>query len=177
MLSIFMLFQHRIGRSIARKDVTSEMRLRLPEWLMEMALLLQNNNVQVSIRKSIDTAPVVLRQELIKLSERLSAAPDKLTSYTEFCAGFDVPEIQNCMKMLHAISESGTGDANVQIRNLIRQTNELQNEADELRNKSLAFKVKMIFSYPVAAATVKLLVDMTIGMVFMFAMLGNVGGM
>jgi hypothetical protein len=34
----------------------------------------------------------------------------------------------------------------------------------------------MIFSYPVIAATVKLLIDLTVGMIMMFHMLGSMGG-
>ena len=53
------------------------------------------------------------------------------------------------MKMLYAISESGTGDAKVQIQNLLVQVQEMRNRAAERRNKSSAFQVKMLYSYPV----------------------------
>lgn len=45
--------------------------LALPGWFMELALLLQNNNVQVSIEKSKNSAPPVLRYEIECLEERL----------------------------------------------------------------------------------------------------------
>lgn len=176
LIAAFMLMQHKIGYSLAKKDVNSELYLALPQWLMEIALLLQTNNVQVSIVKSMEQAPVVLRYELEQLVQRLQEQPDKLSSYTDFCKNFDVPEVQSCMKMLHAISESGTGNAQVQINNLIQRVNEMQNMADNIRNESIAFKAKMIFSYPVLAATVKLLIDLTVGMVYMMSMLGSMGG-
>ena len=80
------------------------------------------------------------------------------------------------MKMLHAVAEMGTGDAVTQINHLILHVNEMQNRAEEIRNGKIAFGQKMIFSYPVIAATVKLLIDLTIGMTMMFQMLGNMGG-
>lgn len=177
LIAVFLLFQHRIGYNIASKDVTQELYLTLPQWLMNMALLLQNNNVQVSIAKSINGAPEVLREELYRLTERLEEAPDQLSSYTEFCSRFDVPETQSCMKMLHAIAESGTGSAKTQIHNLLHRVSEMQNVTDRIQDENIAFKMKMIFSYPVMAATVKLLADMTYGMVFVFQMLANMGGM
>ena len=143
---------------------------------MEMALLLQNNNVQVSIMKSVPGAPAVLRPELLKLVERLREEPGRLSSYTSFCKDFDVPEIQSCMKMLHAVSESGTGDAKIQIHNLLQRVNEMRTQADEIRDKNAAFQVKMIFMYPVLGAMVKLLIDLSVGMVYMMQMLGNMGG-
>ena len=111
------------------------------------------------------------------MTERLQTEPDSLSSYTDFCKDFDVPEVQSCMKMLHAISESGTGNADVQINNLIQRVNEMQDMADNIRNESIAFRMKMLFSYPVLAATVKLLIDLTLGMFYMLQLLGSMGGM
>lgn len=176
LIGVFMLFQHRIGFSLCKKEVNNQLYITLPQWLMELTLLLQNNNVQVSIIKSASGASPVLRKELEKLIERMQCAPGQLKTYTDFCKTFDVPEIQSCMKMLHAISESGTGNAKVQINNLVQRVNEMQDMADNIRNENISFKMKMVFHYPVLASTVKLLIDFTIGMVYMFQMLGNIGG-
>lgn len=172
----FRLFWSYLGYHLAQKDITDELYLALPQWLMGMALLLQNNNVQVAIEKSMQEAPIVLQKELELLRERLQKEPDKLKSYTGFCKSFDIPEIQSCMKMLHAISESGTGNAQIQINNLIQRVHEMQDMADGIRNKDIAFRMKFIFSYPVLAATLKLLIDLTLGMFYMLTLLGTMGG-
>lgn len=171
-----MLMQHRMGYNMAKGDVNDELYMELPQWLMELSLLLQNNNVQVSIIKSIDNAPPLLQIELLMLAERLEMAPDELLSYVQFCKRFDVPEVQSCMKMLHAISESGTGDSQVQMNNLMKRVQEMQDMADEIHAKDLAFKMKMLFSYPVLGATVKLLIDLSVGMFYMFSLIGSMGG-
>ena len=62
------------------------------------------------------------------------------------------------------------------MHHLIMHVNEMQNRAEEIRNGKIAFRQKMIFSYPVIAATVKLLIDLTVGMIMMFHMLGSMGG-
>ena len=174
-LAAVMLLQHKIGYNMAKKEVHNEMYLALPQWLMQIALLLQSNNVQVSIVKSMESAPPILQEELELLMKRLEEEPGNLKSYTDFCKDFDVPEAQSCMKMLHAISESGTGNARIQIDNLIQRVHEMQDMADQIRDKQLAFKMRMISSYPVFGATAKLLVDMTVGMLYMFQMIGNIG--
>lgn len=176
LIGIFMLAQHRIGYSLAKKDINNELYIALPQWLIEIALLLENNNVQVAIAKSIEGAPVVLQRELELLMERLQEHPDSLKSYTDFCSRFDIPEAQSCMKMLHALSESGTGNAKVQLNNLLMRVHEMQDIADDIRNEGLAFKAEMVFMYPIGGATVKMLVDLSVGMVFMMSMLGNMGG-
>src|SRR5690606_5370238 len=57
---LFFLNQHKIGHSLAMKKVAREIEKQFPNWLMEVALLLQTDNVQMSIRKSMDSAPEVL---------------------------------------------------------------------------------------------------------------------
>ena len=177
LLAIIMLMQHSIGYKLAKKDITNELYLALPQWLIEIALLLQSNNVQVSILKSLKEAPPVLKPELEQLVERLQQHPDELSTYTSFCSKFDVPEIQSCMKMLHSFSESGVGNSDVQITNLIKRVYEMQDISDNIKNQSEAFKMQLIFTYPVLGSTVKLLADLTFGTIFMLQMLGNMGGL
>ena len=59
---------------------------------------------------------------------------------------------------------------------LVKRASEMQAKADEIRNRNISFQMKMIFAYPVIAATVKLLIDLTVGMLYMFRMLGGMGG-
>lgn len=165
-----------LGYRLAKKDVTEAMYLALPQWLIHLMLLLQHNNVQVALAKSVEGAPTVLREELILLRERMEMEPAKLQTYTLFCRNFDVPEIGGCMKMLHALSENGTGDMQTQMNQLLVRVWQMQDRADEINNGRIAFQMKMIFSYPVLAATIKLLIDLTIGMAVMMQVLGSVGG-
>ena len=167
----------RVPYYLAKKDVNKELYTTLPQWLMQIALLLQNNNVQVSLMKSIENASPVLQKELERLRERLELRPNELQTYTEFCKHFDIPEVQSCMKMLHAISESGTGNAQIQINNLLQRVQEMQNTAEDIRSGNDAFQMRLLFSYPVLGATCKLLVDMTVGMIYIFQLLSQVGGM
>lgn len=177
LFAVFLLLQHKIGHSLAGKDLEHAVQAAFPQWLMEMALLLQNNNVQVSIMKSAKRAPAVLAPELSALALRMEEDPEQLSTYIKFCEGFRLPEAQSCMKMLYSISESGVGDAKVQIHNLLGQMNKMQEQADSLTAENALFKMHMIFSYPVFAAAVKMLVDMTIGMFVMFQIMGSVGGL
>lgn len=168
--------RRRFGSRIARRDVTKHLYLCLPQWLMELALLLQNNNVQVALARSAEGTPVVLREELTGLTERISRAPERLDSYTGFCEEFDIPEAASCMKMLYAFSENGSGNMQMQIGRLVDRVGQMQQVSEEMINENIAFRMKLIFSYPVVAATAKLLVDLSVGMVVMLQMLGAIGG-
>ena len=113
---------------------------------------------------------------MAELMQRLMTDPDKLSSYTDFCSGFDVPEAQTCMKMLYSISESGVGNAQEQIANLLKHISEMQEAADKVIDKNTNFKMRMVFNYPVGAAAVKMLIDMNIGMLVIFQLFGAIGG-
>ena len=173
---ILIAMQPRINYRIAERDVTAELYQALPRWLFEMVLLLQNNNVQMAIAKSAEHAPAVLGGELAGLCARMDERPDQLQTYTDFCKKFDLPEMLSCMKMLHAFSENGTGDIDVQMNHLIERVVLMQERADVLRSEERAFRMKLIFAYPVLAATGKLLADLTVGMALMMQVLGGMGG-
>ena len=78
--------------------------------------------------------------------------------------------------MLHAVSENGTGNVRSQMGHLLERVARIQGMADDITNEKIAFRMKMLFSYPVVAATVKLLLDLTVGMVLMLQVLGSAGG-
>lgn len=172
----FLMVRQGIGYRLASRDVEAELYQALPQWLFQMILLLQNNNVQVALAKSAEDAPAVLGRELLLLRERIRERPDRLRSYTDFCKNFDLPEMTSCMKMLHAFSENGTGNVRVQMNHLLERVVEMQESADERQNENIAFRMKLIFSYPVVAATAKLLADLSVGMIVMMQILGNMGG-
>ena len=65
----------------------------------------------------------------------------------------------------------------MQIQNLLVQVQEMRIRAAERWNKSSAFQVKMLYSYPVFGASIKLLGDLVVGMMFLFEMLSEAGGM
>lgn len=176
LVAAFLMVRQGIGYRLASRDVEAELYQALPQWLFQMILLLQNNNVQVAIAKSAEDAPTVLGRELLTLRERIRERPDRLQSYTDFCKNFDLPEMTSCMKMLHAFSENGTGNVRVQMNHLLERVVEMQENADERQNENIAFRMKLIFSYPVVAATAKLLADLSVGMIAMMQILGNMGG-
>ncbi len=175
-LGIVLVYQKMVYR-LAKKDVTEAMYLALPQWMIELMLLLQHNNVQVALMKSADGAPAVLKPELTLLQERMMQSPGELQTYTRFCQSFDLPEASGCMRMLHAFSENGTGNLGVQLNQFLERIGQMQDCADVIRDGNIAFHMKLIFSYPVLAAIGKLLIDFTVGMAVMLQVLGGIGGL
>lgn len=168
LIAVFMLVQHRFSYNMSRKEVEKALYMAFPQWMMDIALLLQTNNVQVSIDESMSKAEAVLLEELQALKQRVEERPGDVQSYTEFCKEFNIPEIASCMKMLYSISESGTGNADAQIEDLMKHIHRFQEREAELRDENIAFNMKMIFFIPVAGTSIKLLVDMAAGTLLVF---------
>ena len=61
----------------------------------------------------------------------------------------------------------------VQISNLVAHVNKLREKELELKNEKIVFQARMMIMYPVAATTVKLLIDMASGTVLLFQLFGT----
>lgn len=170
-MGILLLNQHRIGYRIAYDKVVREINRVFPGWLMEMALLLQGNNVQVSIEKTIDHAPAILREDLQQLSDSLKRTPDVIEPYLEFLGMFELSAVLSSMKMLYAISESGNGDAQSQIRILVQRNSKMMDKAEKLSNEKSLASVNGIFYLPQVTVSFQTVVNMA---VFMLMFLGQI---
>lgn len=161
-ISLFLLFIPQISYSLAKKSTVKEIQKAFPQWMMELALILQSDNVQVAISKTLDSAPVVLRPELELLVEKFEDAPHSLKPYTEFLADFDLSDIRSAMKMLYSVSASGTGDIEEQIADLIKKQNSLMDKAEKISNGDQLAGITTINMVPMLFCIVKSVADMTV---------------
>ena len=162
--------QHKMGYRLAYDRVVKEINRVFPAWLMEMALLMQGNNVQVSIEKTIEHAPAVLREELQILSDNLKRKPDSMEPYLNFLTKFQLSSVQSSMKMLYAISESGSGDAQAQIRILVQRNSKMLDKAEKFTNEKNLAGINGVFYLPQVTVSFHTIVNMV---VFMIVFLGQ----
>lgn len=165
-----LLNQHKMGYRVAYDKVVREINRVFPSWLMEMALLLQGNNVQVSIEKTIEHAPSVLKGELQKLSDKLKRKPDAVEPYLDFLGMFGLSSVQSSMKMLYAISESGSGDAQSQIRILVQRNSKMLDKSEKISNERNLAGINGVFYLPQVTVSFQTMVNMV---VFMMVFLGE----
>ena len=149
--SMLLLNQHRIGYRLAYDRVVREINRVFPGWLMEMALLLQGNNVQVAIEKTIGHAPAVLQADLQELSDRLKCTPDALEPYLEFLGMFQLSSVS-------------------QIRILVQRNSKMMDKAEKLSNEKSLAGINGIFYLPQVTVSLQTIVNMV---VFMMMFLGQ----
>ncbi len=150
----------RMGYNILKKKISREIEKRFPQWLMEVSLLLQSENVQVAIFKSYESAPEVIKPSLRKMILSLQQNPASMKPYLEFLQEFVLPEVRSTMKMLYSISEGNGGDADDQIQDMIRRNQVMIDKAERLKNEDRMAGMYALFLAPQMTAGAKLLVDM-----------------
>lgn len=154
--------QHRMDYSLAKKAVVHEIRKALPDWLMEVSLLLQTENVQNSIRKSMESAPSILKPQLEELVEGVEAAPESNVPYSRFLQQFAIPEAASAMGMLYSLSDGSGSDANVQMEEILSRNARWMAESEALSNQDKVAKMYLLFLVPALLGALKMVLDMTL---------------
>ena len=166
-ISFFLFQQHRIGQSLIHKKVIKEIQYQFPNWLLDLVLLLQSENVHVALQKSKQYVPGVLRKELYELVERLEMEPESARPYHGFLSKFQLPEIHSAMGILYSLSIGNSGHADRQISELIEKNLEMLDLAERERLQTSVSGMYLLFLLPVMTAAFKLMVDMVV-LIFMF---------
>lgn len=159
---IFILMKHKIDYKTRYKAIRNEIYIQFPRWLMNMALLIQSNSIQVALYKSIPTAAVVLQPELIRLNNSLREDATQSAPYLDFMSLFNIPEITSTMRMFYAISLGTGSDIDKQIANIIERNNLLLDETEKLAFDNIMAGMYMLFLAPQLTGACKLMCDMVI---------------
>ena len=160
LLTLLFINQHRVGRTLLRKRLMKEIKYAFPNWLLDLVLLLQSENVQMALEKSKEHVPGVLKEELYLLTDRLMLQPEASEPYHMFLKEFQIPEVHSAMGILYSLSIGNSGNADKQISELVEKNLALldHTERDLLNNASSGMYV--LFLLPVVVASFKLIVDM-----------------
>ncbi len=172
MMGLFLVFlnQHKIGHFIAGKNIKRNIQSAFPNWLMELVLLLQSENVQVALEKSKEHVPAVLKEDLEELLAGLEINPEDAEPYHNFLKAFALPEVSSTMSMLYSLSIGNSGNARRQIAELIEKNQQMLDVAESARMKDKNSGMYLLFLAPVVTASLKLVIDMA---VFMLSFLSS----
>ncbi|SER77796.1 hypothetical protein [Lachnobacterium bovis] len=165
LLSIFGYNQELVGRRIQKNVLIKEIKRAFPIWLMDLVLLLQNENVQMALKKSKENIPGILREEVEILIDKIEMSPESPKPYHDFLAEFDIAEIKTAMSMLYSLSNGDGASADEQIKKIIEKNQKMLNKTEKIRFSDLNSKLYLLFLAPVLSASLKLVVDMAVFMV------------
>ena len=153
-------FFDQLGKKAAKKKLTEYIKACFPEWLMQLSLLMQSENVQMAVFKSYDDAPEIIKPELKKMIGRLRLNPNDKNAYTDFLSEFTLPAVRSTMKMLYSISEGKGGEARGQIADIIRRNQEMSDKAKRAADSDSLAGMYALFLAPQLTGGLKLVCDM-----------------
>ena len=165
---ICILFKDQFIFQIVNKTLHKEVTYALSQWYLQLALLLKNNNAQVSIEKSLEDAPTLLKREIRLLIDRINDNPNDISAYTAFLSYFHDPSIISAMQMLASMTNAGNDQAAYQLTQLVDSAFLMQHEADILTNKNIMGRMKSLQDIPDVLVSLKLLVDLLLFMFVIF---------
>ncbi|MBQ8040195.1 MAG: hypothetical protein IJ274_10070, partial [Lachnospiraceae bacterium] len=166
LVSVFLFGQHKIGRILMERTLTKEIKYAFPNWLLDLILLLQSENVQVALQKSRLHVPGVLQEELDRLLEHLEMEPESSKPYHGFLKDFSIPEVHSAMSGLYGISIGNSSKGDRQVGELIEKNLELLDIAESKRLSDAGSGMYLLFLAPVLTASFKLVMDMVILMIY-----------
>lgn len=162
-IGIAMLFQHKLNYKIAYIVALKELKVAFPKWLLQLLLLLQNNNVSNSLQKSVESAPAIMKVELEQLVEKIGKNPTKIESFNDFFKIFqendEIKEIQRAMQVLYSISQTGAGNGQEKLNNLVDSIYIFRKISDEIMSEDALTDMNLTFKAPFALGALKLLCD------------------
>lgn len=104
------------------KNKVQQLKYEFPIWLRQLQILLQNNTVVVSLEKSANFAPQIIRFHLQDFIVQLRNNPQDLSSYIYFLKNYECVEIERAMKLLFRYNTVGKEDSMRQLNRMIQTT-------------------------------------------------------
>ena len=164
-LALFLFQQHRLGHALLRKNLVKEIQYAFPNWLLDLILLLQSENVQIALEKSLTFAPAILRREVEDLLERLHMDPESSEPFHGFLKEFSIPQIHSAMSGLYGLTIGNSHKGDKQMNELVEKNLELLDVAESRKLSESVAGMYLLFLAPVLLASFKLVVDMAILMI------------
>lgn len=170
---VFLLFQHKLGYALAVRTVRREITRAFPQWLMQLGLLLQSENVQVSIARSEPLAPQILRPAIRKMVQEMEYEPESEEPFLHFLDHFRAEGVTPAMRMLYSVSAGCSGEPVRQIGDIVER---IQNEYDLAQRQKEEYRyagMYLLFLIPYVAGMLKLAFDMSVFILVYFTTFGS----
>lgn len=104
---------HTMIHIMAITTMKKEIAKAFPKWLFDVMLLLQRESVEGAFEKSLETAPPVLKPEIVRINKMLTIKPHDPDAYMSFLREFKDQGIHEIMHKLYSLAVGANRDAEV----------------------------------------------------------------
>lgn len=100
-----------------------------PQWVMQLEVLVMTNTIPLSIQKSYEVCPSILKDEVKKLSQKVMNDPINKDSYLDFLKGYQTTDIIEVMLSLYQYNFSTKENMAYDFQILHKRLDKLKSEA------------------------------------------------
>ena len=142
--------------------------LLLPYYLKSLEILIQHYTIPVAMGKSIEDAPVIFKDGLVKLVEKIDAGDASIEPYMEFAREYPVRDSMRMMRLLYRLSLGRQDRKQEQLLTFSKTISNLQQKSRETKYKERLEKMesKTMYMLVSTGAGVMLLLVLSILMMF-----------
>lgn len=172
-IAILLLNQHKLDYFLKKKRIKKEVERDFPKWMFNVILLLSTESVQGAIYRSMEKAPVSLQPPLRQMWEEIQKDPTEAAPYFSFLEDYDVPKVQEAMKLLYSISSGTGGNIEEQMLSVIDKNNDMTLRSEKIKNDNRIAGMMGYLFLPVLPTGIKMMVDLVLVMMNLYTHLGN----
>lgn len=173
-VTVLLLNQHKLDYFMKKKRIKKEVERDFPRWMFHVILLLETESVQGAIYASLSRVPASLQYPVQKMWDELQEDPTKSGPYFTFLEEYDVPKVQEAMKLLYSISSGTGGNVDEQMLTVIDKNNAMTLRSEKMKNDNRVAGMMGYLFLPVLPSGIKIMVDLALVMMTMYSSLGNV---
>lgn len=161
-LTVFVLFSWKVGYLLSYQDTVKEMRRAFPTWILDVALRMQTDSVQVALYGSYETAPTVLKPELDLFYEDLKEHPESIDPYLNFLKNFPIRGVDSFMRKIYSVYAGTSAQEQTAIMDLVQRNNYLMDEAEKAKNAEALRPLDEMGYRVMGVIGVKMMVEMVV---------------
>lgn len=172
-VTVLLLNQHTLDYAMKKKRIKREVERDFPRWMFHVILLLRTESVQGAVYLSMEKVPASLQYPVKKLCEELKEDPTGSAPYFAFLEGYDVPKVQEAMKLLYSISSGTGGNVDEQMLTVIEKNNAMTLQSEKIKNDNRMAGMMGYLFLPVLPSGLKIMADLALVMLTLYGSIGN----
>lgn len=173
-VTVLLLNQHKLDFAMKKKWIKKEVERDFPRWMFHVILLLETESVQGAIYASMGRVPASLQYPVEKMWDEIQKNPTGSEPYFSFLKEYDVPKVQEAMKLLYSISSGTGGNVDEQMLTVIEKNNDMTLRSEKIKNDNRVAGMMGYLFLPVLPSGIKIMADLALVMMTMYSSLGSV---
>ena len=170
---VYLFYEPYYMYKLQRKSLSRAIELEFPLWLRDVALNLNNYVVVGAMRHSMEFVSPALYYYLDKFLLDIEQYPTSIEPFANFLSEYHLHDVHTAMLALYSLQEVDQKDSEREVTELIQRNQTMLSNGEKVRNQNALIGVLIVSFIPIILTMTKIIVDMLIMLVSIFAHMGG----